>query len=127
MKIEQKKTFFIFTIILLVSIYSLLTSDDNTDLLRSHIYNCNYAEAISLAELILQKPNLPKEEKIDTYLHKGIAEYSSHRILDSKLTFTNLLLLDNKITLNQNKVSPKIIELFNDLKISINQNNKVKL
>ena len=124
MQAKKKKTFLIFTIILLASIYSLIAPSENTDHLKDYIYNCEYDKAITLAESILNKPFLSKEVKINVYLKKGIAEFSSNRILDSKITFTKLLALDNQIKMNPNDVSPKIIDVFNDLRNGINKTNR---
>ncbi len=110
------KSFLSFTLILSVSIYSLFTSDGQIEQLRSHSQNCEFQKTIELAEVILKNQKTNKKERKEAFILKGIAEYSSNRYLDSRITFIELLLFDKNITLDSVEISPKIIEFFNELK-----------
>ena len=127
MKANQKNSFITFTIILLFSIYTLIVSNNKIEQLQECIYNCDYEKAIKLADVLLRSSRLSKEDRANVYINKGIAEYSSNRILDSRITFSKLLDFDQKTNLDPEKISPKIIKLFNNLKNRIEQNHKVKI
>ena len=63
---------------------------------------------------------------------KGVAEYSENRFLDAKITFTELLIFNPNTELTIDKVSPKIVLFFNDIKSSLekinyNLNDKVQI
>jgi hypothetical protein len=115
------KSFLIFTLILSVSIYSLFASNGQIDQLHSHFQNCEYKKAIELAEVILKNQSLTKSERTEIFIIKGVAEYSSKKFLDARLTFIELLILDGSITLNSKEVSPKIVDFFNELKFQLQQ------
>lgn len=113
---SKVKSFLSFTFVLLISIYSLFASGGQIEQLQNYYQNCEYQKAIKLAELILKNPNLAKKERTETYIIKGVAEFSSNQILNAESTFTELLLFDGNITLDSKRISPKIVEFFNELK-----------
>ena len=84
--------------------------------MKKNFQNCNYEKTIELANVTLQNPNLTKKEKTETYIIKGIAEFSTNHVLEARVTFMELILFDNSITLNSKVVSPKILAFFNELK-----------
>lgn len=112
----QLKSFLLFTVILLVSLYSLFLSDDQLSQLSSHYKNFEYEEAITLAQQLLQNPKLSSKEKSQVFIIKGISEYSSNRMLSAKITFAELILFNKNAKLDIQEVSPKIIAFFNELK-----------
>jgi hypothetical protein len=116
MKKNQIKSFVFFTIILTISIYSLFLEEDPIIRMKKNFQNCNYEKTIELANVTLQNPNLTKKEKTETYIIKGIAEFSTNHVLEARVTFMELILFDNSITLNSKVVSPKILAFFNELK-----------
>jgi hypothetical protein len=115
------KSFLIFTLILSVSIYSLFASNGQIDQLQNHFQNCEYKKSIELAKIILKNHSLTKSERTDTFIIKGVAEFSSKKFLDARLTFIELLIFDGSITLNSKEVSPKIVDFFNELKYQLQQ------
>lgn len=119
MKKHQFKNFLFFTFILSVSIYSLLEPDEPKILLKKYYQNCEYEKAIEQAQIILKNSNLSNKEKSETYLIKGISEYSLNKFLDARISFSELLIIDENFNLDTNEVSPKIVKFFNELK----QNN----
>ena len=123
MKKNQIKSFLFFTAILTLSIYSLFIEDEPIKMMRTNFQNCNYEKTIELANSILNNPNLTKEERKETYILKGISEFSTNHVLEAKVTFMQLLVLDNSITLNSKVVSPKIVNFFKEIKNNISANN----
>jgi len=122
MKKSQIQSFIIFTSLLLTSIYSLLTPEDPLYSLENHFTNCEYEQAIILAEKILKDPKLNRKDKLEIYIIKGVSEYSNKQVLDSKITFAELLHLNGSVSLDSREISPKIIEVFNNIK----ENKKLK-
>lgn len=112
----QLKSFFLFTLILVIALYSLFCSDDQLSELNSHYKNFEYEEAITLAQQLLQNPKLSNKEKSKVFIIKGISEYSSNRMLSAKITFAELILFNKNVKLDTQEVSPKIIAFFNELK-----------
>lgn len=123
MKRDQIKSFIFFTIILIISIYSLFSTEDPVKEMKKNFQNCNYEKTIELANVTLQNPNLTKKEKTETYILKGISEFSTNHVLEARVTFMELILFDNSITLNSKVVSPKIVAFFNELKNKTLVNN----
>jgi hypothetical protein len=116
MKKNQIKSFLFFTAILTLSIYSLFVEDEPLKMMKKNFQDCNYEKTIELANSILQNPNLTKSEKTETYILKGISEFSTNHVLEARVTFMELILFDNNVTLNSKVVSPKIVEYFKGLK-----------
>jgi hypothetical protein len=112
----QLKSFFLFTLILVIALYSLFCSGDQLSELNSHYKNFEYEEAITLAQQLLQNPKLSNKEKSKVFIIKGISEYSSNRMLSAKITFAELILFNKDVKLDTQEVSPKIIAFFNELK-----------
>jgi hypothetical protein len=112
----QLKSFFLFTLILAIALYSLFCSGDQLSELNSHYKNFEYEEAITLAQQLLQNPKLSSKEKSKVFIIKGISEYSSNRMLSAKITFAELILFNKDVKLDTQEVSPKIIAFFNELK-----------
>jgi len=120
---REVRSFILFTLILSVLIYSLFDSDEPIEQLNKNFYNCEYEKAIKYAEIILNNPNLNKKDKSQIYIIKGVSEFSSHQVLNAKITFVELIFFDNNVTLDSMEVSPKIIEFFNQLKNTIEVNS----
>ncbi len=120
---NQIKSFLFFTAILSISIYSLFIEDEPIKMMEKNFQNCNYQKTIELANDILQNPNLTKKERTETYILKGISEFSTNHVLEARVTFMELILFDNSITLNSKIVSPKIVLFFNELKNKTLVNN----
>lgn len=118
MKKHQFKNFLFFTFILSVSIYSLFESQDPKELMKKYYQNCDYEKVIEQAKIILKNSNLSNKEKSETYLIKGIAEFSSNKFLDARFSFTEFLKLDKNSKLDSGEVSPKIVKFFNTVKIN---------
>lgn len=116
MKKNTKSSFLFFTIILSVGIISLFDSDNQLKQLQILYRNFEYEQTIKLAEIMLKNPNITKQEKVKTYVIKGVAEYSSNQTLKARQTFIELLLFDKNVSLDEKEISPKIIEFFNRLK-----------
>jgi hypothetical protein len=91
--------------------------------LNSHYKNFEYEEVIILAEQILDSPKLSIQEKSEILKIKGISEYSSNRMLSAKITFAELILFNKNAQLDMQKVSPKIVAFFNELKSELIANN----
>ncbi|MCB0743309.1 MAG: hypothetical protein H6613_06120 [Ignavibacteriales bacterium] len=119
---ERKKleTFFTFTIILMISIYSLFATSGKMVKLQNYFQNCEYQKAIELAEIILKDISLKGNDKTEILIIKGVSEFSLNKIAAAEETFTELLLLNENITLDTRAVSPKIVEFFNELKNKAN-------
>jgi hypothetical protein len=123
MNIFQLKSFLIFSLVLAIASYSLFYSGDQMSKLNSHYKNFEYEEVIILAEQILDSPKLSIQEKSEILKIKGISEYSSNRMLSAKITFAELILFNKNAQLDMQKVSPKIVAFFNELKSELIANN----
>lgn len=110
------KTFLFFTLILSISIYSLFDDGTGLEKLEKYYTNCDYKKAIMQAQYLLQDTTTDKNDKRKILIIKGISEFSINQVLNSKITFTELLFMDKGISLDPEKVSPKIIDFFYDLK-----------
>ena len=120
MERNKLETFFTFTIILMISIYSLFATSGKMVKLQNHFQKCEYQKTIELAEIILKDKNLNKNDRTEILIIKGVSEFSLNKIEPAKETFTELLLLNENITLDTRAVSPKIVEFFNELKNKAN-------
>lgn len=120
---NQRATFIFFTFILSVSIYSLFDTDEPISQLKKYYKNCEYEKAIQLADRILKNPNIEKYDKSQSYIIKGVSEYSSNQFLNAKMTFMEYLLTDNNATIDEKEVSPKIVDFFNEIKSNLFKNN----
>ena len=116
---NKRSTFVIFTLILSVSIYSLFDSDEPIDKLQKYYQNSEYEKSIKLAERILKNPNMSDFDKSKTYIIKGVSEFSSNQFLNARLTFMEFLQFNASANIDTQKVSPKIIAFFNEIKSNI--------
>lgn len=112
------RPFVLFTLILSVSIFSLFDSDNPLKLLHQHFHNCEYEKAITVAEILLRNSEVNIQNKSQIYIIKGVSEFSLNQLLNSRITFTELLLIDENVVLDSKLISPKIIKFFNELKKS---------
>jgi hypothetical protein len=123
MQKSQIKSFVFFTVILTLSIYSLFIEDNPMKEMKKNFQNCQYEKTIEFANIVLQNPNSNKKERTEAFILKGISEFSSKHIIEARVTFMELILFDNSITLDSKLVSPKILQFFEGLKekLAVNQ------
>ena len=111
--------------ILLVSITLLLFCNNmfaqnkgGLEELKTQFESFNYASVISKADILLQKKEqFGENELIEIYLLKGISHYSLNQSESVKDCFFEILNLNKNYKINESKVSPKIINEFEKLKI----------
>ncbi len=123
MKKNQRNSFMFFTVILSVGILSLFDSDRQFERLQVLFHNFEYEQTILLANKILADTTISKQEKIQTYIIKGVSEFSSNQTLKARKTFMELILFDKNVVLDKKEVSPKIIDFFNQLKTKLALNS----
>jgi len=119
---NQLKSFVLFSLVLVASIFSLFTSEKSIEELQKHFKNLEFQHAIEQAEKLLKNSKLAPEDKVKVYIIKGVSEFSINRTLDSKITFAELIFFDQNINLDSKEISPKIISFFNDLKKQLDIN-----
>ena len=104
--------------VLLVLFSNLFSQSENTlDSLIAKYNSFDYTGAIDVANnLIGAKQNFTDDELIRVYVIKGIAHYSLGQLESAKISFTNILELDNSYDLDPVNISPKIVSFFNSIK-----------
>lgn len=123
MNTYQIKTFLLFTFLLTISIFSLFETGNSGNVMKKYYHNCEYEKAIEQANIILNEQNQSIKEIQDILIVKGVSEFSINKFSDARITFTELLNLDNRIELDSMKISPKIISFFKNIKSSKFVNN----
>ncbi|MBU0473955.1 MAG: hypothetical protein KKF62_07295 [Bacteroidetes bacterium] len=111
--------------VLLISILSLLfyfnifgQNKGGLEELKTQFESFNYSNVISIASILLQdKEQFSEDEIIEIYLVKGISHYSLDQSELVKDCFFEILNLNKNYKINASKVSPKIINEFEKLKI----------
>lgn len=101
-------------IILICNVYSQTTSIEN---LNKKFMNFDYSEVITQAEQMLSDSVFNPTELIQIYEMKGIAHFSLGQEEEARSAFMQLLNEEPNYSMDPNKISPKIISFFNEIKV----------
>lgn len=77
-----------------------------------------YREVIETAAQMINSGNYSNEELTKIYELKGMAHFSLGEETASRDSFEKLLDLNSNYSMDQNRISPKIISFFNDIKVA---------
>ncbi|MEN8194418.1 MAG: hypothetical protein ABFS12_16475 [Bacteroidota bacterium] len=114
--------------IILIIVFSFLFSISNLgqniaglEELQTQFQSFNYSKVINIADKLLQNENqFNKDELIEIYLLKGISHYSLGQSDSMRSSFYEILNLNNNYEIDPSRVSPKIINEFEKLKLEYN-------
>ena len=91
--------------------------NESLNIIIENFKNFEYAEVIRLSQNLLKNNNeLNDDQLIEIYTMKGVSHYSFGEDDYARESFLEILKMDSSFTLDQNKISPKIITLFNQVK-----------
>jgi hypothetical protein len=102
-----------------------LNAQDSLALMKKKFDQFKYGDVISIAnQLLLKKTPMTRDEILNIYRLKGISHYSLSEDDAAKKSFIEILRVDTSYTLDSNKVSPKIISFFKQVKTNYIQQQK---
>jgi hypothetical protein len=85
--------------------------------IRNQFELFEYENVISFSnQLLAKKDSLTNKELIEVFTLKGISHYSLGDERTSRACFIEILRIDNRQQLDSEKTSPKIVDLFNQVK-----------
>lgn len=102
-----------------------LNTQDSLSIMKKRFDQFKYGDVISIAnKLLLKKTPLTRDNILNIYKLKGISHYSLSEDDAAKKSFIEILRIDTSYTLDSNKVSPKIISFYKQVKASYIQQQK---
>ncbi len=108
---------------LLVPLYILLlmlnshAQSNSVEELRQKYIAFDYDEVINLASKMLTEKDFQREALIEIYEMKGISHFSLGQEDDAAETFKLLLREDSNYSMDTDRISPKIVSFFNEVKV----------
>ena len=106
----------IIPILILLSVNLYAQSDKLFIKLNNAYQTSNYQQAVELSDVVL-KQSLKKNELIEVYEIRAVCFYSLGKKDSAKVSFIEILKVDNKYSPNKLFISPKIISFFNSIKL----------
>jgi tetratricopeptide (TPR) repeat protein len=102
---------------------NIFSQTENTiDSLTAKYNSFDYNGAVDVANnLISAKQNFTDDELIIIYVIKGIAHYSLGQLESAKISFTQILNIDESYNLDPINISPKIVSFYNEIKENYTQ------
>jgi hypothetical protein len=113
---NKKRVFASFTILLTFSILSLFYENGIVEKIEKLLNQKKYEEVIELSSDILDDPRIQINERKKIFIYKAISEYNLKQKLNAKITFLQLISLDQEIKIESAYLTPNIIDFFNELK-----------
>jgi hypothetical protein len=81
-----------------------------------------YRSVILKAEkLLMQKDSLNKTDLIEIYVMEGVAHYALAEEQEARKSFIEILKLDRNYEIDPEKISPKIVAIFSEIRNDYNQ------
>lgn len=96
----------------------LIAQENSIEQLRQKYISFNYDEVIKLADEMIISGEYSSEQLVEIYQLKGMAQYSIGKEIPARSSFEELLKLDSNFSMDPNRVSPKIVSFFNDIKVA---------
>lgn len=109
---NQLKLIPVFIFVLFVSIQS----QNKIEEIITKFESFEYEEVINLSNVYLSEFQFGNSDLIRIYTMKGVAHYSLSQTNEARKSFLEILKIDNTVTLDPAKISPKIITFFEELK-----------
>ena len=103
--------------ILLISTTLLSQVNSITELEKKYT-SFEYREVIETADQMINSGNYSNEELSKIYELKGMAHFSLGEETVSRNSFEKLLDINPNYSMDQNRISPKIISFFNEIKVA---------
>lgn len=86
-------------------------------ILKGELESFQYSKVIMDADSIIKSgTKLSEKERVDINKMKGVAQFSLSDMVGAKLSFINILKIDNTFEFDSTDTSPKIIAFFNQVK-----------
>lgn len=106
-------------LIYILFIISLATAQEiSIESLTQKYISFEYKDVIELADIMIDSGNYNSDQLIKILELKGMAHYSLGEETISKTVFENLLRLNSNHTMDQTRISPKIVNFFNEIKVA---------
>jgi len=113
----MRKIFYTLLSIMLLSANAFSQTQNAIDSLTAKYNSFDYSGAVDAANnLLTEKQNFSGEELIKIYVIKGIAHYSLGQLESAKISFTQILAVDENYNLDPVNISPKIVDFYNNIK-----------
>lgn len=106
----------LFTIFFLLTITRVFAQEVTYDAVKKEFESFNHEKVIQLSNELLKNNSLSDSLTIDLYVMRAISFYSLGDENNSKISFTEVLKIDNGYLPDPSIVSPKLISLFNEVK-----------
>ncbi|MBK6913532.1 MAG: hypothetical protein IPH11_07650 [Ignavibacteriales bacterium] len=108
----------IFLLMLLIATLIVKAQDEGLNNLKSRFQSFNYGGVISLSDTLLKnKKEFTPEKLVQIYLLRGISFYSMAKEDSARSNFIEILNINPEYSPNPSEISPKIINLFEKLRI----------
>ena len=109
----------LFTYFLVLFCWQIIIAQDiSLEELQRRYTSFEYKEVIQMADELLQFGINSSDELLQVYELKGMAHYTLGEESFAKSTFEALLRVNPNYTMDQRRVSPKIVGFFNEIKIN---------
>ncbi len=110
------KLFLIFYILIVVQV--TCAQENSLQELQNRYTAFEYREVIKIADQLLSLNNFTVEETTQIYELKGLAHFAIGEEGAAREAFELLLNINSNYTMDQRRISPKIVSFFNEIKIS---------
>lgn len=106
----------LFYILLFVTV--IIAQKHTIEELRQEYISFNYEKVIELANQMVNSGDYSSEQLIEIYEIKGMSQYSLGQELPARISFEELLKIDPNFSMDPNRVSPKIVNFYNEIKVA---------
>lgn len=103
---------------ILFAVTILIAQVNPIEELTQNYISFKYEEVITLADKMISSGEYSSEQLIEIYEKKGMAQYSLGRETSARESFEELLKLNSNYSMDPNRISPKIISFYNDIKVA---------
>lgn len=112
------------SILLLISASSLLAQQVTYDRVKKEYDSFEYENVIKLSDELIKSGTLSDSLLIDVYLMRAVSFYSLGDENSTKENFKEILKIKNDYSADPSQISPKLIALFNQVKIDFSKTLK---
>lgn len=106
-------------LIYILFLFSLATAQEQPlDILTQKYISFEYKEVIELADKMIDSGDYNSNQLVQILELKGMAHYSLGEETTSKTVFENLLRLNSNHSMDPTRISPKIVNFFNEIKVA---------
>ena len=109
----------LFTLIyILIVTQSAFAQVNSIEELTKKYTSFEYRDVVQLANNMIESNEYSSNELVQIYELKGMALYSLGDESNSRIALENLLKIDPTYSMDPNRISPKIISFFNEIKVT---------